>query len=252
MALLETKSSFRSKLAQLGRGTLHALFPNDVEAYLLALELVDSQGATIDYFAWPILPDEISDTHSEATSVVKTFGGTHTNKTSTFTPRNINLRGTFGRDFKVLLGGQEIVAFGFSLSIRNGKFNINPPNLLDNPVPQLSSFVKNGYGCVKILEAIKEKSKKVDSFQKPYSLYFYNPILGNNYQVEIKKFTTSQDVSRNNMIPHYSLELIATAPLESIISRRANIGSAIKNLTISYLQKTANSLASNLRFGLGL
>lgn len=247
MSVIATEASFRSKLNQLGRATLHALFPKDIEYYFLALELVDSQGTTVDYFSWPVLPEEINETQNELTSVRKTMGGVNVQKNPTFNPRQISIRGNFGRRFKLLLGGKPIEFAGIGLSIKNGKFDIKGPNLLDNNVPQFSSFVKNGYGCIKLLEAMKEKSKKLDADQKPHALYLYNPILGNNYQVEFNSFNQMQDKDSHNMIPAYSFQLTAVAPLDSVLSRKVNLKSVVKNLSLANLQKTANSVASGLR-----
>jgi hypothetical protein len=247
MSVATTEASFKSKVAQIGRAGLHALFPKDIEYYFLAIELVDSQGNTVDYFAWPILPDEIKETQTEITNIRKTMGGVNVLKNPTFNPRTISIRGDFGRRFKLLLDGKPIELGGFSLSMQNGKFNINPPNLLDSNVAQFSSFVKSGYGCVKVLESIKEKSKKLDGDQQPFALYLYNPILGNNYQVEFNSFSQRQDKSEYNMRPAYDIQLTAIAPLDSVLSRRANLKSVLKNLSLSNLQKTANSVASGLR-----
>lgn len=252
MSLQGTKSEFRSKLAQVGRNALHTLFPKDIEAYFIALELVDSRGRTVDYFAWPILPSEIRERQTELTTIRKTMGGVNVTKNPTFNPIGISMRGDFGREFKLILGGQQIVFAGFGMSIADGKFDIVSPNLFDSIVPQFSTFAKTGYGCVKLLEAIKNKSNKLDKDGKSFSLYLYNPILGNNYQVEFNSFEQMQDDSHYNMYPAYSLQLTAVAPLDSILSRRANIRSTIKNLTISNFQKTANSIAANLRLVRGL
>lgn len=247
MSVQLTEASFKSKVAQIGRAGLHALFPKDIEYYFLALELVDSQGNTVDYFAWPILPDEIKETQQELTAINKTMGGVNVLKNPTFNPRTISLRGDFGRKFKLLLGGNPIEFAGFGLSVQNGKFSVSTPNLLENKTPEFSSFVKNGYGCIKLLEAIKEKSKKLDADQKPNALYLYNPILGNNYQVEVNSFSIMQDKNEYNMRPGYSMQLTAVAPLDSVLSRKAQLKSVLKNLSLSNLQKTANSVASGIR-----
>ncbi len=252
MSLEATKSSFRSKLSQVGRATLNTLFPKDIELYMLSMELVNSQGQTVDYFAWPILPDEIRETNTEITNIRKTMGGVNVLKNPTFVPAQISIRGDFGRSFKILLGGQQIQFAGFGLSTSDGKFNITPPNTLENPIPQFSTFAKTGYGCVKLLEAIRDKSKKLDSDGKPFSLYLYNPILGGNYQVEFNSFQQMQDKNHYNMFPAYNMQLTGIAPLDSVLSRRANIRSALKNLSIHNLQKTANTVASSLRLIPGL
>ncbi len=243
----EVEEKYKRQRAQLGEAALHALYPKDFAFYFLALQLVDSQNNTIDYFAWPVLPDEIRETHTELTRINKTMAGVNVLKNPTFNPRQISIRGNFGRKFKILIGGQSIEFAGFNLSIKNGKFNISNNNILDGVVPQFSSFAKNGYGCIKLLEAIKEKSKKLDGNQKPYSLFLYNPILGNNYQVEFNSFSHFQDKDQHNMVPGYSIQLTAIAPLDSVLSRINNIKSAIKNLTLVGLQKLANQVASNLK-----
>ncbi len=213
----------------------------------LSMELVDSQGNTVDYFSWPVLPDEISETHNELTQIQKTLGGIRVTKNSTFVPKPISMRGTFGRTFKVLVGATKVEIAGFGFSTQDGNFNVTGPNLLGTKVPQLSSFIKTGYGCIKIVESMKDKLKELDPYSKPYALYLYNPILGNNYQVEINSFRHSQDSQTNNMVPAYSLQLMAIAPLDQLLGRRAMLNSAIKNLSIANIQKSANQLASTLR-----
>lgn len=239
--------NFNQKIRELGRGALNAIYKNDIEFYLLALEVVSSTGDTIDYFAWPVLPQEIRETHQEITNIRKTIGGVYVLKNTTFNPRVITLSGTFGRRFKLLVNNKQFELAGFRLSINNGKFKITPPNLLEERIPEFSSIAKTGYGCIKIIESMKEKSKQLDENGQPYSLYFYNPILGNNYQVEIMNFSHMQNEVENNMLPAYSLQLTAIAPLESVLSRLSNIKSALKNVSFSSLQKTANAIISNLK-----
>ncbi len=242
------EQEFVSQQKRIGRAALSALFPKDIESYFLALELIDgTTGDTVDYFAWPVLPDEIKETHQEITTVRKTIGGVYVLKNSTFTPRSISLSGTFGRRFKILINSNQLTFAGFSLSRQNGVFSITPPNILGQDVPQFSSFAKNGYGCIKVLESMKEKSKQLNLSGKPYALYFYNPILGNNYQVEINTFMHMQDKDQHNMVPAYSLQMTAVAPLDSVVSILGNIVSAGRNLTMSALQRGANNVAANLR-----
>jgi hypothetical protein len=247
MALQDIEERYRRQKRQLGAAALHALYPKDFSYYFLALQLVDSRNNTVDYFAWPILPDELRETHTELTSIKKTMAGVNVVKNPTFNPRPISIRGNFGRRFKLLIAGQSIEFAGFNLSMMNGKFDITNNNILDNVIPQFSSFAKNGYGCIKILEAIKEKSKKLDGNNKPYSLFLYNPVLGNNYQVEFNSFSHFQDKDTHNMVPGYTIQLTAIAPLDSVLSRINNIKSAIKNLSLVSLQKTANQVASKLK-----
>lgn len=239
------EASVQSKLRQVGRAGLNILFPKEFEYYLLALELV-SGNDTIDYFAWPILPDELREVHQEITQVRKTIGGVYSLKNSSFVPRQILIRGTFGRRFKILINRQPTMFAGFQFSLKNKKFTVTPPNKLENIIPQFSSFAKTGYGCIKVLESIKEKSKQL-SGGKPLTLYLYNPILGNNYQVEITNFTHFQDKSEHNMVPGYQLQLTAIAPFDNVFDRGSQIKSAIKNLAIDAVQRKAQDLANNLR-----
>lgn len=241
------EAEFKSRLSQIGKGGLNALFPSDFEYYLVALELVDSQNNTVDYFSFPVLPEEIRESHNEITNIRKTMTGVNVTKNPTFTPRQISIRGNFGRRFKLLLGGQQVQFAGFGLSIKNGALSVSGPGSLQEVIPQFSSFAKTGYGCIKVIEAMKEKSKKLDNYQKPFSLYLYNPILGNNYQVEFNSFAHMQNQDTNNMIPAYNIQLTAIAPLSSLFSRGSSIKSALSKVTVGELQKTANNIARNLK-----
>jgi hypothetical protein len=247
MAAVNVDKNFNQLLEDLGRPVLNAIFPKEIEYYSIFLELVNSKGELVDFFTWPINPDSLSETHKELTTIRKTMGGVSVLKNPTFTPRMISLRGDFGQRFKVLLNNQNFEFAGIQLSLKEGKFNISAPGDLETNYPQFSSFAKNGYGCIKVLEAMKEKSKKLDQYNKPFSLYFYNPILGNNYQVEFDTFVHSQDSTRYNMLPSYSMQLTAIAPLDMLFNRSQNIQSNIKNVAFSVLQKKTNALASPIR-----
>lgn len=247
MSAVSVEKRFKEQLDNVGRSALHALFPRDIEAYFVALELVNSRGNTVEYFAFPILPDEIRETDTTLTNVRKTMSAVNVMKNSTFNPRQIFIKGDFGRKFKLILTGQGITFAGFGFSTTNSKFKITTPNSLDRIVPEFSSFAKSGYGCVKLLESIKDKSKQLDDDGKSYSLYLYNPILGNNYQVEFNSFTQSQDKGHYNMFPSYTLQLTAVAQLDTILSRFRNVKNAVKNLTINGLQKAANLIASDIK-----
>lgn len=240
----QVEQRFRAQLDALGPGTLNALFPNDFSYAFVALELVDSQGNTVDYFAWPILPDEIVDMDTTLTNVRKTMFGVNVQKNQTFNPRTITMRGDFGRKFKLLLGGNEVIFAGFGLSMKNGKYSVTSPNFFSTEPPQFSTIAKNGYGCVKMLEAMKDKSKQLDSNGRPFSLFLYNPLLGNNYQVEFVSFRQSQDKDHYNMYPAYNIQFIAVAPFEQTLKQ------GLLNLTVGYFQKRVNNIASNLRSSL--
>lgn len=242
----QAENQFRSQLINLGRGTLNALFPKEIEYFFVALELVDSKSNTVDYFSFPILPEEIRETANEITRVNKTIGGVNVLVNSTFNPTQISIKGTFGKRFKILINQKPLEFAGFGMSIQNGKFSITSPNFLGKDYPQLSSFAKTGYGCIKYLQAMKDKSKSINPVdKKPYALYLYNPILGNNYQVEIISFIHSQDIGKN-MVPQYSIQLTSVADLDQIQLGKGRLKSAIKNLSITNIQKNGNQVAQQL------
>jgi len=240
------EKTFESQLLNVGRAALNALFPKEIEYYFCAFELVDSQGNTVDYFSFPILPEEIREQSNALTRVSKTVGGVNVLVNSTFNPSQISIKGTFGKRFKLIINQQPLQFAGFGMSIENGQFKVSNPNFLSQNYPQFSSFAKTGYGCIKYLEAMKEKSISINpKDQKPYALYFYNPILGNNYQVEINNFIHTQSVNKN-MVPEYSISMTSVADLDEIQMFKGTLKSAIKNLTISSIQRNANQIVQKL------
>lgn len=242
----------RSLLRTIGKAGLNALYPKEFEHYFFALELVDHLGQTVDYFAFPILPSSFSEEHTEITNIKKSMGGVVTIKNQTFVPKQINIRGDFGKSLKILLGGKQVELFGLRFSMNNGNFGVsgNPLSNLVTKYANFSSFAKTGFGCIKMLEALKDKSNQIDPVtKKPYALYCYNSMTGNNYKVEIKRFTHQQDKSGMNMIPNYSLSMTATATLESLTE--FNQYSSIINLGINLLQKATNNVVNNINFGFG-
>ena len=252
MSVDSLNSRKRSLLRTIGKAGLHALFPKEFEHYFFSLELVDSLGRTVDYFSFPILPSSFSEEHTEITNIKKSMGGVVTIKNQTFVPKQINIRGDFGKKIKILLGGKGVEVFGLKFSVKGGNFGVsgNPLGSLEKNFVQFSSFAKTGYGCVKIIEAMKDKSLQIDKVtNKPYSLYAYNSMTGNNYKVEIKRFTHSQDKSSFNMIPSYNLSMTATASLDSLTDYSQY--SSIVNLGVGMLQRTTNNVVNRIGFGLG-
>lgn len=243
------QGQFKDALTSLGKAGLNALFPKDFEYYSIALELVDDLNNTVDYFSWPILPSELTESVTELTNIRKTMTGVNVLKNPTFTPTQITIQGNFGRTFKIVVNNNPIEFAG--LSIQNGFYNTDPVNGV-RTFPSFSSFAKTGYGCIKVLEAIKNKSKQLDQRnKKPYKLFLYNPILGNNYQVEFNTFRHMQNEKTSNMIPNYMIQLTSVASLDNLLSVGQNLKSTAKSLAFSNLQKSANSVARNLRSVIG-
>ena len=50
MAIETARRRYNDLVNTVGRSTIHAIFPTDIEVYLMALELTTSAGETINYF----------------------------------------------------------------------------------------------------------------------------------------------------------------------------------------------------------
>src|SRR6478735_5107708 len=99
MALIDVQARYSDLLFTVGKQVINSLFPNDFEYYLIAFELVDSKLRTVDYLTFPILPDSITESKLELTNIKKSAGGITSITTPTFVPRDISIRGNFGRNF---------------------------------------------------------------------------------------------------------------------------------------------------------
>jgi hypothetical protein len=228
-----------------GKAALSALFPNDFEFYMCALELATAEGNTIDYFTFPVTPSSISKTDNKRTSVYNTAGGIVALTSPTFVPQEISIRGTFGRIFKILIDIAPTgagVAFSLSSGIRTLGQLTKKATVLQTP--SFDASVKTGYGALKIMQSIISKSNGVDDKGQPFRLYFYNPALGESYLVMIPPngFTCSQNEQRN-MVWDYTLNMIAVAPLEEVKNTSAS-SSLTQRLASAVIQKTVNDLAS--------
>lgn len=224
----------------IGKKALSALFPNDFELYLIALDLVNSDGDTEGYFLFPVMPFSLTEQNKPIQNIKKTAGGMTVLSTQTFSPTDTILQGNFGRKFKFLLN-KEIINFSsflfqnpFSKPLFAGEFSPN---------------IKTGYGCIKVLESIVKKSSTLDSKGKPYALYFYDLALGNSYLVKVTSLDFYQN-QENNMIWHYNMSIKSLIPVEEITntSQRSltTILSATQILQTS-IDKVGGALTSMLK-----
>jgi hypothetical protein len=231
----------------IGQATVHQLYPMDFEYYMLALELVDGGGDTIDYFAFPVLPSSITKTENKRINIKKSYKSTLILTSTAYTPQDISIRGNFGRGFKILLGGKEILK-GVAFSTKSGVFELTQLSnrSLLTPVNQFSQFVKTGYGALKILQSIIHKSDGSDN-KGPFRLYLYNFALGESYLVVApsKALTLEQNDSNMNMIWNYTLNLTTIAPLE-LVKNAVTITSNMKILEINALQNTVNGTGRDI------
>lgn len=193
-----------------GRENLASQFPDEIEYYACALELVNSNGETVDFFSFPLLPNQLRESRQFATDVRKTMSGVVVTMHSTFQPFSINLNGNFGRRFRTI-----------------NKKNINTDNTLTqadgqdkgvvNSTKLFSSDYKSGYGSAKQLENILKKATFPDSKGNPLYLFFYNLSWNSEYLVEVVSTDFSQGDDRN-MIWNYAVTLTAIAPKMVIYS----------------------------------
>lgn len=225
-------------IANAGRAVLSARYPNDFEYYAITLELVNSKGKTIEFLTFPVNPKSIDYNSQTITNIKQTLGGVTILDSEVFVPRKYVLTGTFGRKFRLLLSDMSRTesAKGYFSDDKSVKTSV------------LNAKFKTGYGATKILEAIKEKSTKLDEYNQPHLLFLYNPSLNHNYLVRINQFQLRQDESQSNMLWNYTLSMTAIAPLDRIIiddnkrSLKSAVAMRILNQSINQLTNVVRNL----------
>lgn len=221
----------------MGMQTLSSVFPHDFEWYMCALELTDSKDNTIDYLAFPIQPDSIQKTEPTRNNIKKSMAGVTVLSNDAYVPQDITIRGSFGRQFKLLLNIKQINATNAKYSTTDGVFSLYQTAGLSTTIrfPFFNISVKNGYGIIKILQAIVSKSVGLDDEGKPFKLYFYNMALGESYLVAIPPSGAqfSQDVSKN-MVWSYSITMKTLAPLDAVkTEEKGSLGKALATAAIT-------------------
>jgi hypothetical protein len=232
-------NKFKQEAGELGRIALSTKYPNEFEVYIMSLELTDSDGRTVDYFSFPVMPTHISKPENKRVKTKTSSSGVTVLSSDAHTPSEILIKGDFGRSFKLMIKPQlgDVEGYGFK-----GFFN----NLQIN-TPTFDIGVKTGFGCIKILQDIIGKSVMLDSKGKPYRLYLYNMALAESYLVVTTPqgliLTQSYD---KNMIWTYSLSLTILAPLNKINPEKAKFSSS-KLLQASIVQNFANRIGSEIK-----
>ena len=194
----------------MGRAGLHALAPDQFEYYMCSFELLNSQGATVAFMNFPVMPNSISETESKILDISKTNAGIITMFNSSFTPKDISIQGTFGRKFRLIAGSKDIPPTEEQktiISIMNGNLGF-------------SSFgeevrVKTGFGLMNMLRRIIAKTTETDDYGMPYVLLFNNYALNSSYAVEVLQSSFNQSVE-SNMMWFYSVEMKAVAPASEV------------------------------------
>lgn len=231
---------------QLGMQTLSSVYPYDFEWYMCALELTDSKDQTIDYLAFPIQPDSIQKSELTRNNIKKSMAGVTVLSNDAYIPQDITIRGSFGRQFKLLLNVKEIKGKNSQYSTINGVYSLyQKAGASAISYPSFNIAAKNGYGIIKILQAIVNKSVGLDDEGKPFKLYFYNMALGESYLVAIPPSGAqfSQDVSKN-MVWSYSVTMKTLAPLDAV--REEQEGSLRKELSATAIAAGVSMLSQGV------
>ena len=156
-AVNDALNRYRGFINDIGKRATNTLFPDDFEYYLVSLELVNSLGVTVDFLSFPIQPESIRETKTELTNIKNSARGITAIKTTKTIPKQIEIKGDFGKNFKFILG-RELVNFT-SIKISNTQ---NKESLFsgttDIKKSLFSRTIKTGYGTIKVLESIIDKS----------------------------------------------------------------------------------------------
>lgn len=235
---IEGSGSFYTQQAlnlvkNVGLQALSTALPREFEWYMIAIELADFKGNTIDYLTFPIMPNSLAKVEQNRNTLKKSMSGVTVLSNSSLALGELILQGNFGRGFKILVGvgGKEETSTGYAYSIANQKTSlyslnsgkngniekVNSVKSININIGAFDSSVKTGYGVVKVLQAILDKSVGTDNNGKPFRLFFYNLAFGESYQVIVPPNGVRfyQDMS-NNMIWCYDLRFTIVAPLEAV------------------------------------
>lgn len=221
---------------------MSSLYPREFEMYMIAFELCDSKGKTLDYFSFPIMPSEMQISEKNATKSQSTFGGVSSVSSSVYIPKMVKISGNFGRNFKILYRNKVTVPFIKKVEVERSYGIGSPKKELE-----LTNSIKTGYGCIKVLESIINRSVGIDEYGNCNRLYFYNLAFGESFLVKVGNFDFQQTLS-TNAIWNYSLDIECVCPiyLDKIGENKAR--KAILNASIQLGMNTlVNGVKDTLR-----
>lgn len=232
-----------------GKGVLNALYPRDIEFYFISLELTDSDNNTIDYFTFPVMPEGISRNQNKRINIKQALNSTTVLTSSSFVPFDVNLRGDFGRVFKIMLSGESVIFSALRYSMLSGvnrKDQISDITLKEFGIP-FDPAIKSGYGCSKILQSIIDKSDGSDG-NGNFKLYLYLPAFGESYLVVPTQnpLTWTQNVTAKNMIWQYNLNLKAIAPISSLRDEKELRKKMVYVNSFSSIEKGVNNVSKTI------
>lgn len=232
-----------SSLVSIGKMGLNIAYPKEFELYMCALELVDEDMNTLQYFVFPTMPTNIDESQTFMSNIKKTLGGVTVINTPTFVPRDITLAGTFGRKFRVLLGDsyEEVIS---SFKAEDG--SITKKSAWNGVKNIFDKRVKTGYGCTKILEEIVNEVNRIDpETKKARKLILHNPAIGSSYIVKPVSFKQSMS-QETNMIWSYSLTLKAIANLEDVYGQERLKKERFRLTATGYMQKRIDQAVNGI------
>ena len=240
----ETQNRIIDLVQSGGKALVNGIFPNDFEYYAITLELVDSVGSTVEYLTFPVNPNTIDYDYRSIANVKKNVGGVTVLNTESFVPKKYSFSGTFGRKLRILINkADEIVDPQSSVK---GVFGKLRENGLQIKTSVLNAKIKSGYGTMKLLESIVEKSAGLDRYGEPMKLYLYNPTLGHSYLVVVESFRPHQDRQTSNMIWQYNISFNVIAPLDRLLGKDTGT-SLLSSTKMNVLQKGVNLVANSIK-----
>jgi hypothetical protein len=199
---------------------MHNKYPDEIEYFAMAFELIDSEGQTDSYFSFPLMPDGISISNSTNVGISKTMGGIVVNNNPTFTPFGISISGYFGKKFRKTSQSTSLANDLKQNILKEVGDNLNiNSNVNSADSSQFSTEYKNGYGNTKILEKLLNKSKTLDKYSRTYRLILYNISFNQSFLVEMLPSQFHTDKSKNGMWS-YSINLHALAPADAVVSKQ--------------------------------
>lgn len=242
MSVDNVARKYSAGIEQLGKVAMNARYPNEFELYMIALELIDSRGKTLNYFIFPVMPSSLSEDSQQIHNIKRTLGGVSVLSTAGFVPTDITLSGNFGRKFRVLLGDnwQDITS-----SFLDGSGQMTKDSFKEGSKEVFDQRVKTGYGCCKVLEEIVNSANLLDSIGGVKTMIFHNLALGNSYVVKSMGLTFSQ-TQESNMIWQYSLRLKSIAPLSALYSSKQLREQRLRLGVQGFLQSRVNTLVNSL------
>jgi hypothetical protein len=219
-----------------GRAYLHSLAPDDFEYYACAFQVVDSI-TDIEYiFNFPVMPNAIQINKKPHVNIKKTMRGYVDTISTSFSGPTINISGTFGRKFRLLIQRDNHA---------NQETKKKSERAEDYKKDTFDLNVKTGYGATKLLEKVLKRSTQLDQYARPYRILFYNFAYNESYHVEVISFSISQSLE-NNAMWNYSIELKAIGSTDFFQDNNKNIKNMLAQAAV---QKMANNTFSNLTLG---